>query len=69
MDALQDQPHFRVVVNDEGRHSIWPANRTDPPGWRDTGFRGDEARCAEHITESWPDIRPTTLAEDSAERS
>lgn len=69
MDAHQNQPQFRVVVNDEGQHSIWPANRTDPPGWRDTGFQGDETRCAEHISEIWLDIRPKTLAEDSAERS
>jgi len=52
---------FKVVVNDERQHAIWPAHRDNAPGWRDAGFAGDEQQCAAHIAEVWPDIQPASL--------
>ncbi|MFE2867765.1 MbtH family protein [Embleya sp. NPDC059259] len=52
---------YRVVVNDEEQHSLWPL-RTDPPaGWVPTGFVGTRAECSAHIDRVWPDIRPLSL--------
>jgi long-subunit acyl-CoA synthetase (AMP-forming) len=28
---------YKVVVNQEARYSIWPADRDNPVGWRDVG--------------------------------
>ena len=49
---------FDVVVNHEEQHSIWPAGRALPLGWRLKGFQGIKAECLGHIDEVWTDIRP-----------
>jgi MbtH protein len=54
----EDSVECIVVVNDEEQHSIWPAYRTVPAGWRATGVTGPRQRCLDHIEEAWPDIRP-----------
>ncbi|MEU3838647.1 MbtH family protein [Streptomyces sp. NPDC028635] len=58
---------FDVVVNDEGQHSLWPADRTRPAGWRPLGFSGSHQECLDHVAAVWTDIRPlTTRRETSA---
>ncbi|MEV7084610.1 MbtH family protein [Streptomyces sp. NPDC093085] len=52
---------FRVVVNHEEQHSIWPADRELPAGWRAEGFDGDRAACLAHIDRVWTDLRPLSL--------
>ncbi|MEU8485564.1 MbtH family NRPS accessory protein [Streptomyces sp. NPDC048641] len=47
-----------IVVNDEGSHSLWPADRPAPEGWHPTGFRGSEEACLERIALDRTDIRP-----------
>ena len=39
----------KVVRNHEDVCSIWPADRTSPPGWEDVGFSGAKRECLEHI--------------------
>ncbi|MCP2257817.1 MbtH protein [Streptoalloteichus tenebrarius] len=51
----------RVVVNDEEQYSIWPADRENPPGWRDAGFAGTRQECLAHIERTWTDMRPRSL--------
>jgi len=51
----------KVVVNEEGQHSIWPAERQNPPGWNDVGKVGQESECLEFIKEAWTDMRPLSL--------
>ncbi|WP_234995966.1 MbtH family protein [Streptoalloteichus hindustanus] len=51
----------RVVVNDEEQYSIWPADRENPPGWRDSGFTGTRQECLAHIDRTWTDMRPGSL--------
>ena len=55
-----DMP-FRVVVNHEDHHSIWPASRPIPGGWRDTGVTGSRQSCLDHIERAWTDQRPLSL--------
>ncbi|NKE57578.1 MbtH family NRPS accessory protein [Lentzea sp. PSKA42] len=49
---------FRVVVNEEGRYSIWPTDLAVPGGWRPTGFSGTRQACLNQVTELWRDMRP-----------
>ena len=52
---------FVVVVNDEGQHSIWPAPRPVPRGWREAGFRGTHGDCMTYVDDVWPDITPLSV--------
>ncbi|MFC4590808.1 MbtH family protein [Sphaerisporangium corydalis] len=54
---------YRVVANDEEQYSIWPAGRTIPDGWRETGFSGEKQECLDHIDQVWMDMRPRSLRE------
>jgi MbtH protein len=52
---------YRVLVNDEGQHSLWPDSIAIPDGWR--AVFGPEARaaCLDYIAASWTDLRPASL--------
>ncbi|WP_449065483.1 MbtH family protein [Planomonospora algeriensis] len=50
-----------VVVNHEEQHSIWPAGRELPDGWRAEGFSGDREECLAHIERVWTDLRPLSV--------
>lgn len=52
---------FAVVVNHEEQHSIWPAGRDIPNGWREAGFEGDKDECLAHIAQVWTDLRPLSV--------
>lgn len=45
---------FKVVANDRGQHSIWPAGRDCPSGWVARNFRGTRTECLEWIQAAWP---------------
>ena len=57
----EDGVLYKVVVNEEGQYSIWPAERETPSGWRDAGPRGTKAKCLAAIDEMWTDLRPLRL--------
>ncbi|ATE55700.1 MbtH family protein [Actinosynnema pretiosum] len=65
-----DTRRYAVVLNDEEQHSVWPADRDVPAGWRAEGFTGTRAECLAHVAEVWTDMRPLSLrlrmAEDTA---
>jgi MbtH protein len=61
MDARDDTPLYKVVVNHEEQYSIWPADRDNAPGWRDADKTGTKAECLEHINAVWTDMRPLSL--------
>jgi MbtH protein len=63
MDNKTNNSVCKVVVNHESQYSIWPADRPDPPGWRDTGQSGDKAKCLDYIKTAWTDMRPLSLRE------
>jgi MbtH protein len=52
---------YVVVLNDEEQHSVWPADRPLPAGWRDGGFRGTREECLDHVERVWTDMRPLSL--------
>jgi MbtH protein len=58
--------HYTVVRNDEDQYSLWPAGRSLPPGWQDTGFTGTEPECLARVEQVWTDMRPRSLREEMA---
>jgi MbtH protein len=60
-DDEHDGRRYRAVVNDEEQYSIWPADRENPAGWRDTGVSGSKQECLDHIERVWTDMRPLSL--------
>ena len=60
-ESEQDQIVYKVVVNHEEQYSIWPADRENPPEWRDVGKQGPEQECLDYIKEVWTDMRPLSL--------
>ncbi|GAB3795755.1 MbtH family protein [Micromonospora zhanjiangensis] len=59
---------FRVVVNAEEQHSIWPVGPEPPAGWHDTGVSGTRPECLDRIAEMWTDITPLSVRRARAER-
>lgn len=57
----EDATIYKVVVNHEEQYSIWPADRENPPGWRDADKQGPKAECLAYIEEVWTDMRPLSL--------
>ncbi|AND17877.1 MbtH family protein [Rathayibacter tritici] len=56
----------KVVVNARGHHSIWFADRPNPPGWFDEGTFGNEDECAARIDDVWRGLGPTLRDEPPA---
>ena len=52
---------YKVVVNDEGQYSIFPAHRPSPAGWMEVGKEGSTAECLAHIEQVWSDMRPASI--------
>ena len=52
---------FKVLVNDEGQHSLWPVFAEVPAGW--TVVFGEDSRdaCVDYIEANWTDMRPNSL--------
>lgn len=60
-EETEDRTVYKVVVNHEEQYSIWPADRENPPGWRDAGKSGLKAECLAYVKEVWTDMRPLSL--------
>ncbi|WP_405497552.1 MbtH family NRPS accessory protein [Streptomyces sp. NBC_00096] len=41
---------YRIVHNEKGNHSLWPADRPAPDGWYPTGFLGPKRICLDHLS-------------------
>ncbi|MFF0560446.1 MbtH family protein [Streptomyces sp. NPDC004266] len=54
---------FKVLVNDEGQHSLWPAFAAVPEGWRVALADTDRTACLAYVEEHWTDMRPKSLAD------
>ena len=57
----QGTNEYKVVINHEEQYSIWPADRENPLGWKDTGTTGTNQDCLDYIEEVWTDMRPLSL--------
>lgn len=60
-NELEDPTVYKVVVNDEEQYSIWPADRSNPLGWRDVAKQGAKADCLAYIKDVWTDMRPMSV--------
>jgi MbtH protein len=65
----EDGAVYRVVVNHEEQYSLWPVDRENPSGWRDTGKSGSKAECLAYIGEVWTDMRPLSLRKKMQEKN
>jgi MbtH protein len=54
---------YRVLVNPEGQHSLWPATQPTPDGWTIAHDTDSRANCLEYIEKNWTDMRPKSLIE------
>jgi MbtH protein len=51
---------FRVLVNHEEQHCIWPAAKDTPRGWS-IAFEGSSETCKSYIEANWTDMRPLSV--------
>lgn len=52
---------FRVLVNHENQHSLWPDFAPIPQGWQQVyGPDGHDA-CLAYVEDNWRDMRPASL--------
>jgi uncharacterized protein YbdZ (MbtH family) len=56
-----DEIDYRILVNVEGQHSLWPDFREVPNGWLAVGPRGRRQDCLEWVEKHWIDMRPKSL--------
>ncbi|KQH75246.1 protein mbtH [Mycobacterium gordonae] len=54
---------FRVVVNAEDQHSLWPVVVEVPAGWQTVFGAATRAECLDYVERSWSDMRPRSLRE------
>jgi MbtH protein len=54
---------YLVLVNEEGQHSLWPADIEVPGGWIVAFDRSSRDECLAYINENWTDMRPKSLIE------
>lgn len=52
---------FRVLVNDQGQHSLWPEGTAVPAGWSPVYGPATRTACLGHVEDNWTDQRPATL--------
>ncbi|HVF49237.1 MAG TPA: MbtH family NRPS accessory protein [Pyrinomonadaceae bacterium] len=57
-DKQEEKTLHKVVVNQEGRYSIWPADRENARGWRDAGKSGTMEQCTKYIEKISSDTKP-----------
>ncbi|WP_331752333.1 MbtH family protein [Streptomyces sp. NBC_00829] len=53
----KDDATYRVLVNTENQHSLWPAWLDAPGGWN-TQYEGSRESCLEYVETHWTDLRP-----------
>jgi len=61
IDDQEDRTRYKVVANHEEQYSIWPADRENPPGWKDVGKSGNKTECLAYIKQFWTDMTPLSL--------
>lgn len=52
---------YRVLVNDEDQHSLWPQGIDVPSGWRVVFGEASRADCLEYVEREWADMRPVSI--------
>jgi len=65
-DFTIDGDVFKVLINNEGQYSIWPAAQPAPGGWSEIGCRGSKKECTDFVDLNWKDMRPLSLQKTMA---
>jgi uncharacterized protein YbdZ (MbtH family) len=60
---------FRVLVNGDGEHCIWPVFADTPDGWTVARDDCDRATALAYVEQHWTDMRPLALRERPARES
>ena len=56
-----DGDEFKILVNEEEQHSLWPSAQPIPDGWKQTGPTGSKQECLDWIKQNWTDITPLSV--------
>jgi MbtH protein len=54
---------FKVLVNSEGQHSLWPDFADVPDGWTPVHGPATRQSCLDYVEQNWTDMRPKSLIE------
>ena len=68
-DLTIDGDLFVVLVNDEDQHSLWPAAKSVPDGWRRVTDAASKADSLAWVESHWTDMRPRSLREAMEKRA
>ncbi|MBC2874292.1 MULTISPECIES: MbtH family protein [Streptomyces] len=53
---------YRVLVNDENQHSLWPDFAEVPAGWAVAHGPAPHGECVDYVERHWTDMRPASLS-------
>ncbi|WAP57770.1 MbtH family protein [Streptomyces sp. S465] len=56
-----DNAGYRVLVNAEHQHSLWPEFAETPAGWTVVFGPGARQECLDYVESHWVDMRPASL--------
>ncbi|HEY0452980.1 MbtH family protein [Actinophytocola sp.] len=56
-----EQADYRVLVNEENQHSLWPGFVDVPAGWTTVFGPAGRQDCLEFVEREWVDMRPASL--------
>ena len=59
---------YRVLVNAENQHSLWPLFAPVPAGWTEVHGPATRAECLDYVERNWVDMRPASLVAQMAGR-
>ena len=54
---------YRVLINREGQHSLWPEFIDVPAGWSVVLSGKSRQECLDYVDVHWKDMRPKSLAQ------
>jgi MbtH protein len=59
---------YRVLCNEEGQYSLWPAFADVPRGWSSQYGPDGKAACLAYVEKNWTDMRPRSLVRSMQEK-
>ena len=57
LDENEDKIIYKILVRHNEQFCLWPANRSNPEDWSDTGIVGSKIDCLNYISESLKQLR------------
>lgn len=53
-----DNYTYKVLINEEGQYSLWPAFLYVPIGWNVVYEEASRQSCLEYVEYNWKDLNP-----------